>query len=121
MSCAEIRTAIRCSRAMRCEQRDDLLLASDVEVREWLVEQQQLAAADERVGDQHPLLLAAGEVADARVREARRVDRLEHLVDECAAPREGSGMPRRCPSSPSPTTSRARSGMSGSSSTFCGT
>ena len=64
------------------QQRDDLLLASDVEVGERLVEEQQLRSADEGVGDEHPLLLAAGEVADALVGEARRVDRVKHLLDE---------------------------------------
>ncbi len=36
-------------------------------------------------------------------------------------PRRGTGMPSRLPSSPSPTRSRARTGMSGSSWIFCGT
>ena len=46
------------------EQGDDLLLAAQVEVGERLVEQQQLGPGDQRVGDQHALLLAAGQFAD---------------------------------------------------------
>ena len=39
--------------------------------------------------DQDPLLLAAGQFADAGVGEAVRVDRLEHLPDERTAPARG--------------------------------
>ena len=63
------------------QQIDDLLLAGDVEVRQRLVQEQQPRAADQRVGDQDPLLLTAGELADTRVRESLGVDRVEHLVD----------------------------------------
>ena len=83
------------------EQRDDLLRAAQVEVRERLVEQQQLRRADQRVGDQDPLLLAAREPADARVGEAARADRVEHLVDARARARAtAAAIPRRWPSSP---------------------
>ena len=60
---------------------DHLLLAADVQVGERLVEEQQSRMADQRVGDEDALLLAAGEVADARIRETHRVDGVEHLVD----------------------------------------
>ena len=51
------------------EQGHDLLDTLRVEVRERLVEQQQLWAADERMGDEDALLLAARQGADPRVRE----------------------------------------------------
>ncbi len=60
------------------------MASPQVEVGERLVEQQQPRPADQRVGDQHPLLLAAGQVPDARVGEALGLDRRQHLVDELA-------------------------------------
>ena len=60
---------------------DNLLLAGDVQVREWFVEQEQAWAADQRVRDEDPLLLTTGEVPDTRVRESHGVHRLEHRVD----------------------------------------
>ncbi len=62
ISCAEISTAISLLAGDPGEQRDDLVAAAQVEVRERLVEQQQPRPADQRVGDQHALLLAAGEL-----------------------------------------------------------
>ena len=62
------------------EQRDDLLGGAQIEIRERLVEQQELRASDQRVGDQHALLLAARELADARVGETLCVHRVQHLV-----------------------------------------
>ncbi len=59
ISWAEISTAICCSRGDPRQQSDDLLGAAQVEVRQRLVEQQQRRAADQRVRDQDPLLLAA--------------------------------------------------------------
>ena len=104
------------------EQRDDLLLAADVEVGQRLVEQQQPGTADQRVRDQDPLLLAAGQVADPGVGEPLGVDGVAASRRPAAgAGPDGSGMPSRCPSRPRPTRSRARSGMSGSSWIFCGT
>ena len=75
------------------EQRDDLVGAAQVEVGQRLVEQQQPRAADQRVGDQDALLLAAGEPPDAGVGEAARVDRPEHLLDQRAARARGSRHP----------------------------
>ena len=71
------------------EQRDDLAGAAQVEVRERLVGEQQARAGDQRVGDQDPLLLAAGEAADAGVGEGLGADRGEHLLDQLA--RGGGG------------------------------
>ena len=89
MSCAEIRIAIPCSRAIRLTQRDHLLGASQVEIRERLVEQQQLRPRDQRVRDQDPLLLSARQLTDAGVGESGRVDRGEHLLDQLAAGARG--------------------------------
>ena len=65
------------------EHRDDLLLAPEVEVGQRLVEQQQLGPGDQGVRDQHPLLLAAGELAHPRVGVPGRAHvaqrRLDHL------------------------------------------
>ncbi len=66
------------------EQRDDLLLAGDVEVGQRLVEQQQAGAADQRVRDQDPLLLPAGQQPDPRVRDVLGVDGRQHLVHQLA-------------------------------------
>src|SRR5205823_4957313 len=62
-------------------ERGDRGLAGEVETVERLVEQKQLRPADERLGDQEPLLLAAGELADRLRRVAARPDELEHLGD----------------------------------------
>ena len=70
------------------QQGDDLVPAAQVEVRERLVQQQERRPRDQRVGDQHALLLAAREAAHPAVGEAARVDGLEHLVDpRCARAR----------------------------------
>src|SRR5580658_2464288 len=62
------------------EQADDLLGAADVEVGQGLVEQQEAGPADERVRDEHPLLLAPRELADPGVGEVAGVDGFQHLV-----------------------------------------
>ncbi len=56
---------------MRRDERRDRGLVRQVEAVERLVEQQQLRPADERLRDQQPLLLAAGELADRRARRTR--------------------------------------------------
>ena len=68
------------------EQFDHVLLAGDVQVGQRLVEQEQPGTADQRVRDQHPLLLAAGQEAHPRVGEPVRAHGLQHLVDHAAAP-----------------------------------
>src|ERR1700724_3155458 len=57
---------------------------------EGLGEQQELWPADERVGDEDALLLAARERSDPRIRERRRVDLFEGPLDEVAL---GGGPP----------------------------
>ena len=61
----------------------DLHLPAQLEVEsaERLVEQQHLRAVDQRPGQGHALLLAAGELAGAALAEAAELDQLEHLVD----------------------------------------
>jgi hypothetical protein len=51
-----------------------------------ILEQQQPGPADQGVRDQHPLLLAAGQVADPLVAEQPGADGLQHLVDQVPAP-----------------------------------
>ena len=62
-------------------------LVGQVEAVERLVEQQQLRPADQRLGDQQPLLLAAGELADRPLGVGAGADELDHLVDPRARPR----------------------------------
>jgi hypothetical protein len=71
------------------EQADHVLLAADVQVGQRLVEQQQPGAADQRVRDHYPLLLAAGQIADPGVGEPLRADRGQHLVHQLAPPGRG--------------------------------
>src|SRR5207253_11426520 len=52
-----------------------------VEVREWLVEEQDLRLDDERAGDGHALLLAAGELIRLTIAEPSEADELQGLVD----------------------------------------
>ena len=53
----------------------------DVDARRRLVHQQQLRAAEQRPGDEHPLLLAARQLADVAVGEVADAEALEHVVD----------------------------------------
>ena len=71
------------------EHRDDLLLAAQVEVGERLVEQEQLRPGDQRVRDQHALLLAAGQLADPGVGVPVRADVGQRRLDQFPA------LPRR--------------------------
>ena len=65
-------TATFCSLAIRWSSATISWPAADVEVGQRLVEQQQPGPADQGVGDQHPLLLAPGELPDPGVGEAAR-------------------------------------------------
>src|SRR2546421_8813254 len=56
-------------------------LVGQVEAVERLVEQQEIRSADERLRDQEPLLLAAGELADRLPRISSSADELDHLGD----------------------------------------
>src|SRR3954471_1174106 len=62
-------------------ERCDCRLVREVEAVERLLEQQQLGAAEERLGGQQALLLAAGQLADRPSRVAGGTDELEHLAD----------------------------------------
>ena len=76
------------------EQHGDALLGADaldegrdrglvgqIEAVQWLVEDQHLGTAHEGLGEQQPLLLAAGELADRAVRVAARADEADDFVD----------------------------------------
>ena len=67
------------------EHRDDALRARDVQIGERLVEQKQLRAADQRVRDHHPLLLAAGQLTHPGVGKAVRANLAQRLRDQFAA------------------------------------
>ena len=81
MSCVEMSTAIRCSLAISRQQIDHLLLTADVEVGERFVEEEQAWMADQRMGDEDPLLLTTRQVADTQLGKTHGVDGLEHVVD----------------------------------------
>ena len=72
ISCADSRTATSLLTGHPVEQRHDLLDALGVEIGQRLVEQQELRAADQCVGDQDPLLLPAREAPDPGVGESVR-------------------------------------------------
>src|SRR5712691_1478141 len=63
------------------DQLGDRLLIVEVQALERLVERQHPRAADQRLGDQNPLLLATGELADGSVFVRCRSDELDHLGD----------------------------------------
>ena len=106
-----------CSRQIRCDQRGDRALVGQVQAVERLVEQQQPGLADQRLGDQQPLLLAAGERADrpaARSRSRRRARSPRRPARRGSPPeRDGSGRPQRAPSRPSRTRSMPRIRVAG--------
>src|SRR5829696_9571447 len=52
-----------------------------VEVRQRLVEEEELRVDGERAPERHALALAAGEVRDLALLEAREVEELQHLAD----------------------------------------
>ena len=90
-------------------ERRDTGLVRQIEAVERLVEHQQLGPADERLCDQQPLLLAAGEAADRALGVVRRADELDHLAHPCIRLRAtANGTPQRAPSSPSRTMSTPR-------------
>ena len=65
----------------RVEQVDDAALVGEVEGEQRLVGEDEHRVGDERLGHAQPLLLAAGEPADGRVRIRRRPDLGERGVD----------------------------------------
>ena len=105
---------------MRCTSAATAAWFGEVEAVERLVEQQQLRSAHQRLGDEQPLLLAAGELADRPVRVAASPRRDSHdLSDRFASlrlarsRRQGHAPP--VPSRPSRTTSIPRIRTSGRS------
>ena len=66
------------------EQADDLLLVAHVEVRERLVEQQEVRTVDQRLRDGDPLLLSARELGQPSVRVLASAHTLECVVDPAA-------------------------------------
>ena len=110
ISWAEMRTAIRCSAAIR-EQPDDLLGAAQVEVGQRLVEQQQRGRPISACAIRS-LLLAPRSVPPL---VGERLASTASTISSTRARRalEGSATPNRCPSIPSATRSRVRSGCRG--------
>ena len=88
---------MRCSAAILGQELDHLGGGADVQVRQRLVEQQQLRAADKGLGDHDPLLLPARQVPDPGVREPGRSDRVEHLVHCDTTLRRRPGDPEAVP------------------------
>ena len=64
-----------------------------VEVRQRLVEKEKLRVDGERPPERHALALAAGEVRDLALLEAREVEELQHLATRRRT--SGRGTPRR--------------------------
>ena len=62
-----------------------LLLTADIEIRQRLIEQEELWPTDKRVGDQDPLKFAARQGSDPRIGKALRIYGAEHFVDLAAA------------------------------------
>ena len=69
------------------EEVQDLVAGAHVDAGRGLVEQQHSGLAEQRPGDEHPLLLAAGELADVAIAEAADAELVEHVVDFGAARR----------------------------------
>ena len=83
--------------ALLLDDFQDHLLRARVDAVHRLIEQQHVGLLRERAGDEHSLLLSAGELADLRVPRFEHADALEH------APRRprgrggrGGGASRRC-------------------------
>ena len=78
------------------DQRGDGGLVGQVEAVQRLVQQQQPGPRGERLRDQQPLLLAAGELADRPVGVGGGADQVDHLVDPRAPRSRGRwSAPRR--------------------------
>ena len=87
------------------------LLALQVDPGGRLVEHEQVGLAGERAGDQHPLLLAAGQRGDAVPGLVGEADRLERGLDGLPVGPAASGTNgRRRESRPEATTSRTEAG-----------
>ncbi len=62
----------------------DHFLRARVDAVHRLVEQEHVAFLREGASDEHPLLLAAGQLADLRAAICDHADPLEHAVDDFA-------------------------------------
>src|SRR5450755_4275893 len=67
------------------DERDDLLLVRDIQVCQWLIEQEEAGIGQQGLGHQEALLLAAGELAHGRVGKGAGIHLGEHLVDQFVA------------------------------------
>ena len=121
ISCAESSTAIRCSTAMRCSS---AMISCPSAGRGSRAARRAAAARGGRSGRGRSGPAAARRPTASRPGRRRTAARRRRRASPRPRPgawRTGRGIPKRCPSRPRPTRSRARIGMSGSSSTFCGT
>ncbi len=97
------------------------LCTARVEAGEWLIEEQEPRLGRQSVGDQDSLLFAAGQGPTlASARWEASTDRRSWSTRARLVP-DIMGMPSRRPSIPSSTRSLARTGRSGSRTTFWGT
>jgi zinc transport system substrate-binding protein len=78
----------------------ELALRLRVDARDGLVEHEQLGLARERAGDEHALLLTAGELEHRTARLGDQADRLDGVVDGGAVLRTGPPPPPRARESP---------------------
>ena len=81
------------------EQVQDLVAGPHVDARRGLVEEQEVGPAEQRPGEEHALLLAAGELADVPVPEPADPQPLEHGGD-LGALRRGSATAAARPRGP---------------------
>ena len=63
------------------DERRDPLLVAWVEAVQGLVEEQDTGLGDQRLGDEQPLLLTSGQLADGPVGIAGSPDQIDHLAD----------------------------------------
>ena len=63
------------------EKRDDLLNASGVEVGQRFVQEQKLRTADQRMGNENPLLFSTRKRSDPSIGETIRIDIVKYLLD----------------------------------------
>ena len=97
-------------RGERRDQRLEQLGAGPVEAGEGLVEQQHPGVLDQGPGDQHPLALAAGELAEGLAREGLEADPLQRRPRRRAILAPGRRHQGRRESAPIVATSRAETG-----------
>ena len=104
--------------AQRVGQR---VLVGQVDAGGRLVEEEQLGLAGEGAGDQHPLLLPAGEVGDAVAGPVGQTDHRECLGDGGRSARPSGRSSRRRVSRPEATTSQTEAGTPDVAPARCGT